>query len=47
MPPVVPSMGAVLDWAFLAEAAKDSMVRDLFVAGLHVGGRWLANGDFG
>lgn len=34
VPPVVPSMGEVLDVAALALAAKDSMVRDLFAAGL-------------
>lgn len=34
MPPVVPSMGEVLDVAALARAMKESMVRDLFVAGL-------------
>ncbi len=34
VPPVVPSMGEVLDVAALASAAKESMVRDLFAAGL-------------
>lgn len=34
VPPVVPSMGEVLDEATLAIAAKASMVRDLFAAGL-------------
>ena len=34
VPPVVPSIGEVLDWAFFARAAKASTVRDWFAAGL-------------
>ena len=34
VPPVVPSIGDVLDLAFFASAVKESMVRDWFVAGL-------------
>jgi len=34
VPPVIPSMGEVLDVATLARAVKESMVRDLFAAGL-------------